>query len=366
MRRQLHFLLLHVLTSTGQNMPRLRRQTVSMSFSTRCLSRRWTQSATSAPALPTPKRTVVHATPLRAVCHHALHKCMVGDGSAVAQRVATQTRLEASHSRLAVYGFLQARYATALHLSTVSVSVTHGPGLPDTVARVDLSTGQWHDAWNGSVITGPRTVEVAQPYHRQPMWHKAGSMLVLCDDPGLRVTEQDWSTLTLDVFPSPVTTGEKPVEISSSVFERSDAAAASGVARTTLRLLSGGGDGNTSTVRVEIGTGCVPRAWTVRINLRRNQTVVKDSAVLTTLPSSGDDEEGRAVVSTEVLPSTAVRLVDPFTSTRASGSDRFFPFGGSGSPSAAGAGPVVEVSLDASQKHRVLELEVTVPRSLVI
>ena len=84
------------------------------------------------------------------------------------------------------------------------------------------------------------------------------------------------------------------------------------------------------------------------------------------MSSSADDEEGRAVVSTEVLPSTAVRLVDPFTSTRAGGSDRFFPFGGSGSPSAAGAGPVVEVSLDASQKHRVLELEVTVPRSLVI
>ncbi len=196
------------------------------------------------------------------------------------------------------------------------------------------------------------------------MWHKAGSMLVLCDNPGLRVTEQDWSTLTLEVFPSPASAGEKPVSISRSVFERSNAAAASGVAQTTLWLLSGGGDGNTSTVRVEIGTGCIPRAWNVRINLRRNQTIVKDSAVLTTLASSAGDEEGREVVGTEVLTSTAVRLVNPYISTRANGSDSFFPFGGSGSPSAAGAGPVVEVSLDASQHHRVLELEVTVPQSL--
>ena len=194
------------------------------------------------------------------------------------------------------------------------------------------------------------------------MWHKAGSMLVLCDNPGLRVTEQDWSTLTLEVFPSPASAGEKPVSISRSVFERSNAA--SGVAQTTLWLLSGGGDGNTSTVRVEIGTGCVPRAWNVRINLRRDQTIVKDSAVLITLASSADDEQGRAVVGTEVLTSTAVRLVNPYNSTRANGSDRFFPFGGSGSPSAAGAGPVVEVSLDASQQHRVVELEVTVPQSL--
>lgn len=194
------------------------------------------------------------------------------------------------------------------------------------------------------------------------MWHKAGSMLVLCDNPGLRVTEQDWSTLTLEVFPSPASAGEKPVSISRSVFERSNAA--SGVAQTTLWLLSGGGDGNTSTVRVEIGTGCVPRAWNVRINLRRDQTIVKDSAVLITLASSADDEQGRAVVGTEVLTSTAVRLVNPYNSTRANVSDRFFPFGGSGSPSAAGAGPVVEVSLDASQQHRVVELEVTVPQSL--
>ena len=86
--------------------------------------------------------------------------------------------------------------------------------------------------------------------------------------------------------------------------------------------------------------------------------------MLTTLASSADDEEGRAVVGTEVLTSTAVRLVNPYISTRASGRNRFFPFGGSGSPSAAGAGPVVEVSLDVSQQRRVLELEVTVPQSL--
>ncbi len=46
---------------------------------------------------------------------------MVGDGSAVVQRRATQMRLEASYSRLVVCGFLQVRFQqqflkTSLHV----------------------------------------------------------------------------------------------------------------------------------------------------------------------------------------------------------------------------------------------------------
>merc|ERR550532_29920 len=63
--------------------------------------------------------------------------------------------------------------------------------------------GDWQDAWDGSVVTGPRTVVATQPYERQPMWHRRdGGLLVLADAPTSRVEEQDWSTLTLEAFPA--------------------------------------------------------------------------------------------------------------------------------------------------------------------
>lgn len=43
-------------------------------------------------------------------------------------------------------------------------------GFMNSSREVWIPPGQWHDAWDGSVITGPQTVQVTQPYHHQPMW----------------------------------------------------------------------------------------------------------------------------------------------------------------------------------------------------
>lgn len=227
-----------------------------------------------------------------------------------------------------------------------------------------IPPGQWHDAWNGSVIVGPQTVKVTMPYHQQPMWHKAGSIIILCDEPGLRVTEQNWSTLTLDLFPAPAAAtstsinGDRtPIETKRTLFERADASTSSNVDQTSLRLLSGGGDGTVSTVRLEIN-GSTPRAWNVRLNLLLGQRVVAGSMWLTTIDASSE------FLSTEALPLDALRQIEPHRSRSEfarNESNTFFPFRGSGSPTAPGAGRAIEVVLPMStrkQRGRVLELQV--------
>lgn len=37
-------------------------------------------------------------------------------------------------------------------------------------------------------------------YSQIPMWHKVGGMVVTTDAPGLRVDDQDWSELVVDVY----------------------------------------------------------------------------------------------------------------------------------------------------------------------
>ena len=74
--------------------------------------------------------------------------------------------------------------------------------------------GVWHDAWTGASVTGPKTIQTALlPYEQQPMWHRDGSLFVMTDKPGLRVSDQDWSELVLDVFPS-----HSAIETRRSVF----------------------------------------------------------------------------------------------------------------------------------------------------
>ena len=190
------------------------------------------------------------------------------------------------------------------------------------------------------MVTGPQKIHVTQPYHHQPMWHRAGGMIVVCDEPGLRVTEQDWSSLTLEVFPA--AEGHVPVETRRTVFEKSQATSPHEVGQTPLRLRTGGGDG---IVRLEIGAATAraqPRAWVVRIQLLRGQSVVGGSAVVTTTDGDG-----------VVVSEAQLRTIEPATSAVG-----FFPFQGSGSAPAAGAGSAVEVSLPLSGHGRVLELRV--------
>ena len=44
-----------------------------------------------------------------------------------------------------------------------------------------MPPGTWTDAWDGTTVTGPKTITASQPYERQPMWHRAGGLVVLAD-----------------------------------------------------------------------------------------------------------------------------------------------------------------------------------------
>ena len=80
-----------------------------------------------------------------------------------------------------------------------------------TTRSVWIPPGKWQDAWNGSTVTGPATLSVTLPFERVPMWHRAGGGLVLAlDEPGVRVDEQDWSTITLYAWPELGTLGLNP------------------------------------------------------------------------------------------------------------------------------------------------------------
>ncbi len=63
-----------------------------------------------------------------------------------------------------------------------------------------IPPGTWVDAWTGEAVMGPRHITASQPFERIPLWHKQdGAMTILTDKPGMRIAQQDWSSLTLDV-----------------------------------------------------------------------------------------------------------------------------------------------------------------------
>ena len=231
--------------------------------------------------------------------------------------------------------------------STTACNSNASGGHTFSSRSVWIPPGQWHDAWNGSVVTGPKSIRVTQPYHQQPMWHRAGGMVVLCDKPGLRVSEQDWSNLTLEIFPA--ARGSGVVEAERTVFERSAASSSHDVGQTHLRLLTSADDG---TVRLKIGAGArgVPaRAWLARIHLLPGQSVVAGSPTLITLDEHGDETGGQAVR----VHSSDMQVLQPVSGSAA---PRHFPLRGAGSAPPTGAGAVVEVALAGSSRARVLEL----------
>merc|ERR1711959_678360 len=88
-----------------------------------------------------------------------------------------------------------------IHLNDTLVAPIFDSSKNQTARSVWVPPGDWQDVWDGSVVTGPKTVTVSQPYERQPMWHRRGGLMVITDDPQLRVEEQDWSSLTVEAFP---------------------------------------------------------------------------------------------------------------------------------------------------------------------
>ena len=90
-----------------------------------------------------------------------------------------------------------------LHLNDTLVAPIWDSSQSSTSRSVWIPTGQWQDAWDGTQVTGPKTMTVTQPYERIPMWHRVGGMMVTTgpqDNQTLRIDNQDWSELTIEAF----------------------------------------------------------------------------------------------------------------------------------------------------------------------
>ena len=201
-----------------------------------------------------------------------------------------------------------------------------------------IPPGEWHDAYNGSTITGPANLSVSQPYERVPLYHKSGGLIVLSDDEkAMRVEEQDWSRLTIEAFPHSDGADEEYGSVTRhEIVERSRASSSEDEGEATALTMRTTKSGQNKTmVGVEIGAAPVPRVYTVRFHLRhfnlRFECAI-DGAVTNTYrllaPLDAKDEE-------------AVRT--------------FTPFGGRGARPPPLAGPIVEVEVkgDAYKARKV-------------
>jgi len=187
----------------------------------------------------------------------------------------------------------------------------------ETSRSVWIPPGQWEDAWDGSIVTGPKTITVTQPYEKQPMWHKHdGGFLVVADKPTTRVDDQDWSSLSLEAFPSSAATQSK-----RSVFERGSDV------RTDLLLTTNGAGG----VQIDISESAVEREWMVRVHLRNGEKAVSASL------------DGVAQSMSTLQPALSAE---------------YFPLAGAGTPPPHRAGAVVEVKIPKGQSAHVLQMEI--------
>jgi hypothetical protein len=133
-----------------------------------------------------------------------------------------------------------------------------------------IPPGQWRDAWDGTVVTGPMLVTNRVPLDQIPMWIKSGAVLPLA--PEMDYTGQKpWDPITLDVYPAPGATNSAALyedDTLSTAYQR-------GKFRTTEIACSA--DDATRTVRVDIGAAAgtfqgalKKRAWIVRVHLPAN------------------------------------------------------------------------------------------------
>ena len=199
-----------------------------------------------------------------------------------------------------------------------------------TTRVVWIPPGDWQDAWSGSIVSGPRTIEATQPYEKQPMYHRRdGGLTVITDSPGLRIEDGDWSSLTLEAFPA-----QQRMETSRSVYAQHTQSQVDG--RTDL-VMRTDGFGKAHFEITEASDGCV-RAWVVRLHLLPNQRVTE--AVL----------DGVALVDEMILHLAPLSQVDT--------AYHYFPFGGAGSRPPAEAGHVAELRLPSAAHARSLWLTI--------
>ena len=210
-----------------------------------------------------------------------------------------------------------------------------------TTRAVWVPPGDWEDAWDGSTVSGPKTIQATQPYEKQPMWHKkAGGLTVMTDKPGLRINEGNWSTLTLEAFPG---MGATPTTTERTVY------ALQTEARTELSMATEGVSGQKQQqVHFEISTAtdAAPRAWVVRVHLEPGQRMV---AAVESVIHGGEE----AVLLDLVK---AVVHLAPLSAEETARSH--FPFGGTGVHPPVHAGHIAELRLASAAHARTLSVTI--------
>eukprot|EP00928_Gymnodinium_smaydae_P034068 TRINITY_DN24225_c0_g1_i1.p1 TRINITY_DN24225_c0_g1~~TRINITY_DN24225_c0_g1_i1.p1 ORF type:complete len:880 (-),score=38.86 TRINITY_DN24225_c0_g1_i1:6-2645(-) len=205
-----------------------------------------------------------------------------------------------------------------------------------TSRDVWIPPGLWQDVWEGSLVQGPKLMNITARFDRMPMWHRRnGSMLIICDQSAMRIDEQNWSSLTLEIFH-----GEEPAVSHRSVYERGSAA------RTDISFSS-----TREYAHVDIGEpeDGAERSWVVRLHLLPGKRVTAASV----RHNVSDDSQHQSFPS--------VKHIFPETNRKA-----FFPFSGKGSPPAPHAGPVAELELASSSAARKLSIQISEESSVYV
>ncbi len=138
---------------------------------------------------------------------------------------------------------------------------------PDATRVAWIPPGNWIDAWNGAVVTGPVTVTNSVPLDRIPLWIRQGAVLPLAPEMDY-TTQKPWDPITLDVYPDPgVLNGATLYEddTTTTAYQRGQFRTTEVMATATQPAM---------TVRVDIGAASgdfagamARRSWKLRIHV---------------------------------------------------------------------------------------------------
>jgi len=211
-----------------------------------------------------------------------------------------------------------------IHLNDTLVAPIWDSSTNTSTRSVWIPPGDWQEAWDGSIVTGPKTISVSKPYENIPMWHRRGSFLITVDSPARRVEEQDWSILTLEAFP----------DLSSDVIVHRSLYSLGSAARTDLTMESESNENGLGLVSFKISASedGESRGWLVRLHLLPGQHCMS------------------AFVDDTVLDVAHLAPVSP-TST-------FFPLGGAGTLPAHKAGDIAEIQVPSGNHNRLLQFKI--------
>ena len=231
-----------------------------------------------------------------------------------------------------------------------------------TSRSVWVPPGDWEDAWDGSVVTGPTTITATQPYERQPMWlNKNGGLIVTTDKPALRIDEADWSTLTLEAFPARAGTAASTRRIvvprNATFADRTELVLATDAAGTVTLDIAAPEPNNNNNNNNKRAAALVAaaaaaaedqpqqqqQAWVVRLHLFPGQRVTSVAVDGKQLAEEKLDENNNGIGGKgSVFWHSA-----PVAEGEAAAAS-YFPLGGAGTAPAAHAGAVAEFRIPAA------------------